>query len=287
MRVRVDHHLRHAGRAGGQQVLGVRLRGDRFEGGAHGRRLAARRQRREAFGAGQRVGVRACEHRRASVPVAAMAAPYTLASAAYTSAGRSAARIDAQLAMVLRHAAVRRRHRAHRAADVHGGQRQQRVVDAVVRQDDHRSAVGQAAVEQPLREPADLLARLAVAQAAPAAAGVALGQERRVGCFTRPALEPFADGARRCAQRLARAQHERAAAELDALDARAGQRPRFIVQGHLVACHIEMGAEGRARRGAMQGAKHSDAQWHREHSQRRSAPRIARTAASDFSVTGH
>jgi len=33
-----------------------------------------------------------------------------------------------------------------------------------------------------------------------------------------------------------------------------------------------MGGEGRAKRDAMQGAKHSDACWHREHSQRRSAP---------------
>jgi hypothetical protein len=37
----------------------------------------------------------------------------------------------------------------------------------------------------------------------------------------------------------------------------------------------------------MQGAKRSDAAPHREHLQRRSAARIARAAASDFSVTGH
>jgi CubicO group peptidase (beta-lactamase class C family) len=55
----------------------------------------------------------------------------------------------------------------------------------------------------------------------------------------------------------------------------------------LVACNVEMGGEDRARRGAMQGAKHSDAPRHREHLQRRSALRIARAATSDFSVTGH
>jgi glycosyltransferase involved in cell wall biosynthesis len=54
-----------------------------------------------------------------------------------------------------------------------------------------------------------------------------------------------------------------------------------------VACHVEMGGEGRARRGAMQGAKHSDAQRHRKHLQRRGVPRFARTATSDFSVTAH
>jgi hypothetical protein len=37
----------------------------------------------------------------------------------------------------------------------------------------------------------------------------------------------------------------------------------------------------------MQGAKRSDAPWHREHLQRRSVLRIARGATSDFSVTGH
>jgi hypothetical protein len=37
----------------------------------------------------------------------------------------------------------------------------------------------------------------------------------------------------------------------------------------------------------MQSAKDSDALRHREHSQRRSAPRIARAAASDFTVMGH
>jgi hypothetical protein len=37
----------------------------------------------------------------------------------------------------------------------------------------------------------------------------------------------------------------------------------------------------------MQGAKRSDAWGHREHLQRRSVPRIARAAPSDFSVTGH
>ena len=58
------------------------------------------------------------------------------------------------------------------------------------------------------------------------------------------------------------------------------RHPRGPARGHrarrapssLVACNLEMGVEGRARRGAMQGAKHSDAQWHREHLQRRSVP---------------
>jgi len=55
----------------------------------------------------------------------------------------------------------------------------------------------------------------------------------------------------------------------------------------LVGCHIEMGVGRRARRGVMQGAKHSDAHRHREHSQRRSAPSLARKATSDFCVTVH
>ncbi|MCV2437979.1 hypothetical protein [Paucibacter sp. DJ2R-2] len=37
----------------------------------------------------------------------------------------------------------------------------------------------------------------------------------------------------------------------------------------LVACNIEMGVEGLARWAEWQGAKHSDALWHREHLQRR------------------
>jgi len=56
---------------------------------------------------------------------------------------------------------------------------------------------------------------------------------------------------------------------------------------YLVACNSEMGVEERARQGAMLGAKHSDAHRHREHSQRRSVPRIARAATSDFTVIGH
>ena len=72
------------------------------------------------------------------------------------------------LAGVLGQPAIGARHRAHRHADVHRGQREQRVVDRVVRQHDHRLPVRQRQVEQALRDAADLLARLRVAQLAPA-----------------------------------------------------------------------------------------------------------------------
>ena len=54
----------------------------------------------------------------------------------------------------------------------------------------------------------------------------------------------------------------------------------------LVAYNSEMGVEERASRGAMQGVNARDACKHREHSQRHSARRIARTATSDFTVMG-
>jgi hypothetical protein len=44
-----------------------------------------------------------------------------------------------------------------------------------------------------------------------------------------------------------------------------------------------MDGKGRARRNVVQGAKHSDAHWHREHLQRRSAPVSREQRRSDFS----
>jgi len=53
------------------------------------------------------------------------------------------------------------------------------------------------------------------------------------------------------------------------------------------ACIAEMAVQRLVRWAAWQGEKRSDAQWQREHLQRRQAAHIASKASSDFSFTGH
>jgi hypothetical protein len=114
---------------------------------------------------------------------------------------------------------------------VHGTQHQQQVVDAVVRQHHHRLVQRQPQAQQALRHGAHGAAQLAPGQAAPVAAGVALGHRQRVGRLDGPALQPVAHAAGIGLQRFGRAQHEAAVVEGDARHARRRQLLRIVEEG--------------------------------------------------------
>ena len=87
-------------------------------------------------------------------------------------------------------------------ADVHRGQRQQPVLDAVARQDHDRAIARELTSDEALREPADLCERLGKRDGAPAGdrvRGLArrrrrpLRQEHPIGRHGRPVLEPIGD----------------------------------------------------------------------------------------------
>src|SRR3989441_3115523 len=188
--VRVDHALRHAGRAGGEQDLRHRL-------GPHLGVLALLRRagidlehvrNRRRFRAHR--GERRLELRRVG--------------------GEHQARLQQledvfQLAEVLRHQRIRRRDRRDGDADVHRAQRKQRVVHAVVRKDGDRPLGAEVEVEQRLGDAPHGAVGLAVAQLAPAFA-LALGEESALGRLVRPLRQPFGHAARVGRELLRRAQ---------------------------------------------------------------------------------
>ena len=177
----VDHALGRAGRAGGEEDLRDGVGPDR----ARTRSSTARRrrgveQRRDRRGGRADRGERGREVRRVR---------------AYTRPGCSSSKMRLELGEVLRHQRVRGRDRRDRHADVHRAEREQRVVDAVVREDRDRPLGPEAAVEQRLADAARRRERFAVGDPPPAVAG-ALGEERAVGRARRPVHEPLADRAR-------------------------------------------------------------------------------------------
>lgn len=226
--VRVDHRLGAAGGAAGHQVLGVRVRAHGLVGAHHRWRLARVQQALQGQGACALLGVLAEDDRprrgvRARLPAGdGRRVDGRIAGVDQRRVQRVQHRV--QLAVVAGHAAVGAGDRAHRAPDVHGGQRQQRVVDGVVAEHDDRPAGGQLHVQQCLRQAPDDLACLRVTQAPPRTRARALGQEERIGRRRGPVLEPGADAACVRLQRLGVAQHEAAARQVLALDARNGQR---------------------------------------------------------------
>jgi len=276
--VGVDHDLGRAGGARSQQVLGVVVGLDGLERLHHLRPFGGACQAREIDRPRHRRGTAAVDHRclhaagRDRRPV-------------HRGVGRvhqcraQGAQDARQLGVVRGGARVGARHRAGLAADVHGRERQQRVVDGVVRQDDDGLPRGQLHVEQALRDGADLRAHLAPREAAPVAARIALGQRKRLGRFTRPAFHPLADAAGIGAQRLGRAQHGTAIGQRFTHSSRRGEHPGVVEKGsHAVsgaACNAATDLGRTAASGAMVGRV--------RHSRERGVPattmRIARGAA--------
>jgi hypothetical protein len=81
------------------------------------------------------------------------------------------------------------------------------VLDAVLREDQQWPLGPEAAVEESLADGAGGAMGLAIGEAAPGAAAVALRQEGALGRAVRPARQPLAEAARRRVQRHRRAQH--------------------------------------------------------------------------------
>ena len=135
------------------------------------------------------------------------------ASLANTRPGVSVPRMWLQLAVVLRHQRIGRRHRRERHAGPHRAQRQRQVLEVVVGQDRDRPLGRQAAVEQRLADGLRALEHLRVAdtrcQSPPPSASRRATKVRsgaaRAQCSSRSVRR-----ARVVAQRLGRAQHGRA-----------------------------------------------------------------------------
>jgi hypothetical protein len=94
------------------------------------------------------------------------------------------------------------RHGSVEHADVHRGQGQQRVLDAVAGEDQHRPLRRQLAVEERLRQASHRRVRLGVAPRSPLPGRAALRQEYAVGGVLRPVLQPLGDPPRVRAERL-------------------------------------------------------------------------------------
>jgi len=182
-RLRVDDALGQSGRARGEENLRHRVGARRRMGGVRRRARAGRRQRGEFRRAGGRID-RHDDLQRDDV---------------------------AQFGEILRQARIGDRDRHHRHADMQRAERQQRVVDAVLRQDDDRPLGREAAREKGAADGARRLPRLPVTDPSPAVAPALgekdpLGEKDALGRRARPVPEPFAEPARIRFQLLARPQ---------------------------------------------------------------------------------
>ena len=104
------------------------------------------------------------------------------------------------LRVILRQQRVRRRDRRDRHADVHRGEREQRVIDRVARQHHQRPRRPRPEVEQRRAECARRRERFAIRDVAPACS-VALRVERALWRMLRPVRERIAETARVAAAR--------------------------------------------------------------------------------------
>jgi len=228
--LRVDHALGQPGRAGSEQDLrrrvGTQL-GEDFVDARAGRGVEQRRERR-------RLGAYGGERR--AVPLR-IVRPYQ-------------ARLEQledrpQLGEILRHQRVRGRNRRHRHARVHGAEREQAVVDAVVGEDGERLLGAETALEQRLADAPRTVQRLRIGKLAPAVAR-SLGEEHALRRLLRPLREPLAHAALVGAQLLRRAQDHRAV--VAALDVDCGGReaqPGMQTHGSFLLLVYYWHAQGR------------------------------------------
>ncbi len=120
-----------------------------------------------------------------------------------------------QLAEILRHQRIRRRHRGHRHAHVHGAVIQQRVVDTGIGQDHHRPVHGQATVQYSLADTLHLLEKIGVVHPPPITIRTRpVGDKRRLRRLRRPFLDPVTLTVRIGTQFLRRAQDHPSAADV-------------------------------------------------------------------------
>ena len=110
-----------------------------------------------------------------------------------------------QLAVILRHQRIRRRHRAIRNSDIERAEGELGVVDRIAGQDHHRLFLRQPALQQGRADPSHRLQHLRVADRAPAALLVALGHEDAVGRGLCEMHQPVGDAHREIGQRRGRA----------------------------------------------------------------------------------
>ncbi len=208
--VGVDHRLRRAGRAGGEQDLGDVVAADLGVRGIDGLAVVGFQLTEQLCAARRRIladdqlaifrhcGLdRLAEHR---------------AVRRIDQSGRQQFDDVFELAEVGRHQRIGRRHRRVGDADIHRGQRQQRVLDAVAGEDDDRPLGGKVARQQSRRDAAHPRQHLRVSQLAPFAIRAALRDENAIRRLFRPALQRVAVARRVIAERLLDAEDDRAVA---------------------------------------------------------------------------
>ena len=145
-------------------------------------------------------------------------------------AGRAAFGELAYALVVLRHQRVRHAHRHHRDARREAAQHQHQVLDRVAGQHHHRPLRVQAEVEQRLSDGVGLSARLAERDRAP----VRLARQHPVRMQLRPPPHHMRDAALMLAQRILRAQQQRAVPAPLQGDPRAREQLRLRGRGHVL-----------------------------------------------------
>ena len=135
---------------------------------------------------------------------------------------------ETQPFVILRDQRVRSRDRRVGNADVHGGEREQRVLEIVFRQDHQRPLGRQAAGQQCLSDAAGMAQRIAIRYAPPLPGSVPLGHEGPLRAGLGPFDQALGQPRRIGRELLVRAQQDRAGAA--ARDAHAGGcQPDFAV----------------------------------------------------------
>ncbi len=206
----VDHRLGHAGGAGGEQELGDSVGADP----GRGRLDPARGRGCEQIGKGRRSspGRRIGRHRdlgrgrHGGLDRSFICGP----GGGEDQAGPDELDDLAQLAEVVGDQRVGGRDRSVGNPDVLRGERQQRMLEIVAREDRERALGRKPALEQRLADPAHALEGFGVGQPPPGAIRTALGQKRARGRVLGPALQPLGQARRIVSERVRRAGADRA-----------------------------------------------------------------------------
>ena len=174
--VGIDDPFRHARGPGGEEILRRRIGIDGGKRGIHGIRRRGSPELADMRGVSPRRRIRAIED-FGSAEIHGVQDLFEHPAALRVDQSRLHQPVDQlHLGEVPAHQRIGRRHRRDGNADLHGGQRQKRVIDGIARQQHHRPLRTQAAVEQGLGHAVADRPGLGVGHFPPAAGGIALGQ---------------------------------------------------------------------------------------------------------------
>ncbi len=179
--LRVDHRLRLAGGAGGEQELGDRLGPEVGDGDIDSFGCRLRQDLIEIMRVGNGGEVAGAEDRNAFQHDSADRVFVELDMLGEDHAGRDQVEDVMQLVEILRLGRIGRCDRGVRHAGAHAAERDEAVIDRIAGEDDDGAVGGELVVDQILRNRAAEIARLAIGHAPPFAIRQAVGEKRRSG----------------------------------------------------------------------------------------------------------